>query len=223
MHGQSKPLARINSYHNSKRHLLGNQTGQAAPAWRDQKPKDQGSKILLSRLPPDVGETEVEELFKKTVGPLKEAFLIYNSQGRSKGMAVVVFQRAGDAAVARTKYDGKFIDGRRPIKIEIVVDSNNAVPTAPSSQTQPSLLNRLGNIVTVNAPPVISAPDHAPNGISAAKAQHAPRIAQNAPTAVVPRRRQKKGPRRVKKSIAQLDQEMEDYRSGADAFALNGK
>ena len=117
-------------YHSSKRHLLGNQAGHVPPAWRDQKQKDQGSKILLSRLPPDVGELEVEEssllfpsrhplrrvlqeLFRKTVGPLKEVFLIYNSQGRSKGMAIVSFQRSGDAAVARSKYDGKFIDGRK--------------------------------------------------------------------------------------------------------------
>jgi len=52
-----------------------------------------------------------QELFRKTVGPLKESFLIYNSQGRSKGMAIVTFQRFGDAAVARAKYDGKIVDG----------------------------------------------------------------------------------------------------------------
>ncbi|KAI9567532.1 hypothetical protein HD554DRAFT_2107846 [Boletus coccyginus] len=104
---------RIANYHSPKRHLLGNQAGQVPPAWRDQKQKDHGSKILLSRLPPDVGELEVEDLFRKTVGPLREAFLIYNPQGRSKGMAVVSFQRSGDAAVARAKYDGKFIDGRK--------------------------------------------------------------------------------------------------------------
>jgi THO complex subunit 4 len=52
-----------------------------------------------------------QELFKKTVGPLKESFLIYNSQGKSKGMAIVSFQRPGDAVVARTKYDGKIVDG----------------------------------------------------------------------------------------------------------------
>jgi THO complex subunit 4 len=46
------------------------------------------------------------------VGPLRDAFLIYNSQGKSKGMAVVTFQRSGDAAVARAKYDGKIVDGR---------------------------------------------------------------------------------------------------------------
>lgn len=56
----TKMTARIANYHSSKRQLLGNQAGQVPPAWRDQKHKDQGSKILLSRLPPDVGELEVE-------------------------------------------------------------------------------------------------------------------------------------------------------------------
>jgi hypothetical protein len=130
----------------------------------------------------DVGETEVEvslcpfahnillaliiccaqELFKKTVGPLRESFLIYNSQGKSKGMAVVVFQRPGDAVVARSKYDGKIVDGRefdafykvvmvlyfaagRPIKIEVIVESGASVPsTTPSAPPQPpSLFDRL--------------------------------------------------------------------------------
>jgi THO complex subunit 4 len=46
------------------------------------------------------------------VGPLKESFLVYNSQGNSKGMAVVTFQRPGDALAAQAKYDGKIVDGR---------------------------------------------------------------------------------------------------------------
>jgi THO complex subunit 4 len=57
----------------------------------------------------------LQDLFQKTVGPLKDSFLIYNSEGRSKGMAVVIFQRPGDAAVARTKYNGKIVDGRKYI------------------------------------------------------------------------------------------------------------
>jgi THO complex subunit 4 len=190
---------RLAHYHGAKRQLLGNQAGQVPPAWRDQRPKDPGSKILLSRLPPDVGELEVEELFRKTVGPLGEVFLIYNSQGRSKGMALVAFQRSGDAAVARAKYDGKFIDGRRPIKIEVVVDTASPAP-AP---TQPSLLGRLGGANLSVLPR-----DHAPNGAPPARKQ---RPVFSAPLA--PRRRQKKGPRRVKKTLAQLDEEMEDYRA----------
>ena len=55
---------------------------------------------------------DTQTLFTKTVGPVKEVFIVFNSQARSKGMAVVTFQRAGDAAVARTKYNGKIVDGR---------------------------------------------------------------------------------------------------------------
>jgi len=56
------PATRINSYHGAKRTLLGNQAGNVPPAWRDSKDKqkERGSKILLSRLPVDVGETDVE-------------------------------------------------------------------------------------------------------------------------------------------------------------------
>jgi THO complex subunit 4 len=38
-------------------------------------------------------------------------FIIYNNQSRSKGMALVTFHRPADAAVARSKYNGKVIDG----------------------------------------------------------------------------------------------------------------
>ena len=56
------PPSRIANHHNPKRNLLGNKAAQVPPAWRDQKQKEQqGSKILLSHLPPDVGELEVEE------------------------------------------------------------------------------------------------------------------------------------------------------------------
>lgn len=73
MNGQ--PHARLNSYHGPKRQLLGNHAGHAAPAWRNvhelpgqtaalgknrHNVQEQGSKILLSRLPVDVGEKEVE-------------------------------------------------------------------------------------------------------------------------------------------------------------------
>lgn len=52
---------------NAKQQLLGNQAGRPAPAWRvnqealrTKAAAEQGSKILLSRLPTDVGEEEVE-------------------------------------------------------------------------------------------------------------------------------------------------------------------
>ncbi|KAH7919047.1 hypothetical protein BV22DRAFT_1041269 [Leucogyrophana mollusca] len=223
MHAQQRvPPARFNSYHSTKRQLLGNQAGAIPPAWKDakdkQKAQEQGSKILLSRLPTDVGETEIEELFQKTVGPLKEVFLIYNSQGRSKGMAVVAFQRSGDAAVARAKYDGKFIDGRRPIKIEIVVDSNDTVKsTTPATPATPSLLGRLGGIASnINGFTTgqKQQPSHEPIVPQPAKPLKPGPRQVHTNSVFQPRIRQKKGPRRTKKkSAAQLDEEMDNYRA----------
>lgn len=49
-------------------------------------------------------------LFTRTVGPVRDVFLVYNSQGRSKGMAIITFARPEDAAQAREMYNGKIID-----------------------------------------------------------------------------------------------------------------
>ncbi|GLB44018.1 putative RNA recognition motif containing protein [Lyophyllum shimeji] len=236
MNGQ--PYARLNNFHGPKRQLLGNQAGLAAPAWKTNVPPqvsvgkgkqvmEQGSKIFLSRLPLDVTETEIEELFRKTVGPLKESFLIYNSQGRSKGMAVVSFQRPGDAAVARAKYDGKIVDGRRPLKIEIITDGTTAAMGPPPV---PSLLNRLGVNGTADKPVAkgvaLPTQPRSQNARPPARTQSAlAPVPGNIP--VPPRRvRQKKGPKRIKKRQAaavtkdQLDKEMEDYRAAADMLGL---
>ncbi|KAG1862022.1 hypothetical protein DFJ58DRAFT_775985 [Suillus subalutaceus] len=229
MSARDRPHARITSYHGAKRNLLGNQAGNVPPAWRDSKDKqkERGSKILLSRLPVDVGETEVEELFKKTIGPLKECFVIYNTQGRSKGMAVITFQRPGDAAAAREKYDGKLIDGRRPIKIEIIVDSDDAAGSTQSTTASvvPSLLGRIGKYAgTPKSGPPASQSQVLNVNVLPAPAQKivvSPRTVQTAGTKAVSRRRKKKGPRRInksnvsKKSLAELDQDMEEYKAAA--------
>lgn len=108
--------------------------------------------------------TDEQELFRKTIGPLRESFLVYNSQGKSKGMAVVSFARPGDAMLAKQKYDGKVVDGSklfmsmlcmnvdlrryfisgRPLKIEIITEGTQVLgPTGPPATL--SLLNRIGN------------------------------------------------------------------------------
>ncbi|KAG1745234.1 hypothetical protein EDB19DRAFT_1693269 [Suillus lakei] len=235
MSARDRPQARITSYHGAKRNLLGNQAGNVPPAWRESKDKqkERGSKILLSRLPVDVGETEVEELFKKTIGPLKECFVIYNTQGRSKGMAVITFQRPGDAAAAREKYDGKLIDGRRPIKIEIIVDSDDAAGSARSipAPTIPSLLGRIGDVAGPPKSGLLAPQSQVLNinvsPVAPQKIVVAPRTVQTAGTKAVSRRRKKKGPRRVnktnvaQKSLAQLDQDMEEYKAAAGGHKEN--
>ncbi|KIY47904.1 hypothetical protein FISHEDRAFT_44384 [Fistulina hepatica ATCC 64428] len=125
-----------------------------------------------------------QELFRKTVGPLKESFIVYNSHGKSKGMAVVHFFRPTDAAVAREKYNGKVVDGKRPIKIEIMSDEP---PAEQSSIQRQSLFSRIQG-AAIPAPATYVA-----------------------------------GPRRLnkrvipyKKTAAELDKEMDDYRAAID-------
>jgi THO complex subunit 4 len=59
----NSPKLCSNSHHNAKRQLLGNPAANIAPAWKlnaQAKEKREESKILLSKLPADVGDTEVE-------------------------------------------------------------------------------------------------------------------------------------------------------------------
>ncbi|KAI1784536.1 hypothetical protein LXA43DRAFT_1041870 [Ganoderma leucocontextum] len=155
-----------------------------APA-ANQQPAD---KIIVSNLPPDVNETQVKELFHATVGPLKEVTLHYDSQGRSKGVAAVHFQRRGDGTKAFQQYNNRLIDGKRPMKIEIVVDPSKPVPAA-------SLVSRVAPAAA--APAVVAAP----------RAGGRPRRGRGGGGGGGRR----KGTERPQKTAADLDAEMEDY------------
>ncbi|KAK7044572.1 RRM domain-containing protein [Favolaschia claudopus] len=87
-------------------------------------------KIIVSNLPQDVNEAQVKELFQTTVGPLREVTLHYDANGRSKGVATVVFNKKSDGNRAFAQYNNRLIDGRRPMKIEIVVDPSRPAPPA---------------------------------------------------------------------------------------------
>ncbi|KAF9449829.1 hypothetical protein P691DRAFT_798832 [Macrolepiota fuliginosa MF-IS2] len=254
---QAAAASRLNSVHGAKRQLLGSKA-VPAPAWKSSivngangtsastsgagmgKGKDVESKILLSKLPIDVSSEEVEDLFKKTVGPLKDMFLVYNNQGMSKGMAVVTFARPGDAAVAREKYDGKIVDGRRRIKIEIIYDGiPGPVDQAPPTVT-PTLLTRLGGKVPA-APKSASAAASPPSAPVLTLQQRTQIPATKVPIGPSRRVRFKKGPKRLKKqhlvlggtvegvrapvkrnsvSKDDLDKEMEDYRAAAGGIGI---
>ncbi|KAH9847464.1 hypothetical protein C2E23DRAFT_863352 [Lenzites betulinus] len=241
-HAQS---SRLNNYHTPKQRILGNSTAHPAPAWRPNAKAaasgsnvDPGSRILISRLPLDVVEEEVETLFTRTVGHVKEVFMIYNSQANPRGMAVVTFARSGHAAVARAKYNGKFVDNRRPIKIEIIVDDDDVQAAPPPPTGMPSLLERLGpprfNQAAAQPHPRQAAgqakggpPNHAGGARPQAHQAQAPNNTQK-----VGKLRAKKGPRRLnkqrqqpqgakqspkKKTVEDLDREMEEYKARAQA------
>jgi len=211
---------RLNSYHNPKKQLLAQKAGRAPPAWKTESSEKKGkgtpgSKIMISGLPPDVTQDELEGLFQKTVGPVKHAFFIYNNQGMPKGMAVVEFTRLGDAGMARNKYNTKVIDGRKTLKVELIKDEDD-VPKAPPKPAIPSLLQRLGDA------PVVQQFAQPQTGPARTKAKPAGRAVadgtQNRPIVVNgPRKlRTKKGPRRLRKvaaTVQDLDREMDEYRA----------
>ncbi|KAI0322851.1 hypothetical protein OF83DRAFT_1090914 [Amylostereum chailletii] len=220
---------RLHNYHGTKKQVLGSQAASTPPAWRaanipngpassSKRTADIGSKVFISNLPMDVGPDEVEELFAKTVGPVKDKFLIYNNQGRPKGMAVVHFHKSEAAWIARKKYNGKVVDGRHKIKIEVVVDADEPDPrtqTPAKPAGPPSLLSR---ITPLPAPK--STPNVVTNGIPKTKTAPPPRaqLTKVQSMTVGPKRRQKKGPKRIKKAAAnaaQLDQEMDEYNASA--------
>ncbi|EPY52952.1 RNA binding protein Mlo3 [Schizosaccharomyces cryophilus OY26] len=80
------------------------------------------SKIIVSNLPADVTEPQVRELFVKSIGPCKRVSLAYGPNGRSKGIATVIFSRPGDATRAYEQYEGRVVDGTRKMKVEIILD-----------------------------------------------------------------------------------------------------
>ncbi|KAG1876402.1 hypothetical protein F4604DRAFT_1761396 [Suillus subluteus] len=143
-------------------------------------------KIIVSNLPTDVNEVQIRELFSTTVGALRDVTLHYDSAGRSKGVAAVHFQRKGDGTLAYQQYNNRLIDGKRPMKIEIVVDPARPAPSA-------SLVSRVA--------PAASAPA-APDARSARPATRGSRRGRG---------RGRKGNERPQKSVADLDAEMEDY------------
>ncbi|KAF9788316.1 hypothetical protein BJ322DRAFT_1048234, partial [Thelephora terrestris] len=221
--------SRIHAYRTAKRAVIGAQAQGPSPAWKGgdrsgsgtpHTTKEPGSKILISRLPPDVTLQEVSDLFNKTVGPTKEVILFYNDKGLPKGMALVGFQRDADATLAADKYDGRFVDNKRPLRVEVIVNKDAAIPpksspatkVVPSQSSRPmSLLERM-NIAPVKGP----APPKGPKQ-QTQKAPAPPAEVVTKPKAVPTKRKKtRKGPARLTKKRAtakDLDEEIDQYRA----------
>jgi len=141
-------------------------------------------KIIVSNLPTDVNEAQVKELFTTTVGPTSQCQLQYAQDGRSLGIATVKFTRRGDANKAFQQYNNRLIDGKRPMKIELILDPTN----------QP-LVNRVAPAAQGKAT------TKATTGAAGAATGKKP----------VPRRGRQPRSKRPAKTAEDLDQEMADY------------
>ncbi|GAA5978337.1 hypothetical protein JCM21900_001608 [Sporobolomyces salmonicolor] len=173
-----------------------------------------GDKIIVSNLPDDVNEVQIKELFTTTVGPVRTVSLSYNAQGKSKGIATVGFNKAEHATSAYQQYNKRLIDGKRPMKVEIIVDPSRVARGAGTPLTA-----RLG--VTPARATVAAA------GGSTARAPRAPR-AEGATRGAGGGGRRRGGGRggrsedRPKPTVESLDAEMSDWQAQASA-AGNGE
>ncbi|EEB06670.1 RNA binding protein Mlo3 [Schizosaccharomyces japonicus yFS275] len=98
------------------------------------------SKIIVSNLPTDVTEAQIKDLFVQSIGPCKRVSLAYGPNGRSKGIATVIFSRPGDASRAFEQYDGRMVDGTRKLRVEIILNPGKqlnslAARVAPLAKT----------------------------------------------------------------------------------------
>ncbi|KAG8996988.1 hypothetical protein FRB90_012602 [Tulasnella sp. 427] len=203
---------------------------------------NEGNKILISGLPFDVEKDAIVELLGSTVGPLEDVTCVYTKQGQSTGMSIVRFKQAQHAHDARRMYNGKVVDQQRPIKVEIIgeplpthVPMNATQKAQPPPPPQPSLIERLGMIGSAfiqaqqgrRGPPHHTALQIQQRNAMAIQQQGFGQPSFNIPTFDNNQRRpRKKGPKRLqkarnahwvpkKKTAAQLDAEMDDYRSSA--------
>jgi len=161
-------------------------------------PTQTADKIIVSNLPYDVNEAQIKELFHSTVGPLREVSLSYDGHGKSKGIASVQFQRKGDGSKAYQQYNSRLIDGKRAMKIEIVVD--------PITLPTQSLASRVAP-----APVVAGATEGARRGGAAKRGTSGGRGRGGAGG--------RKKVERPAKSVADLDAEMEDYTASTSSAA----
>lgn len=142
----------------------------------------------LSRLTSNLSQ----EYFVKSVGPIQKVLLQYGPNGQSRGIATIIFTKAGSASEAATKLDGLKVDGH-PMKIEVIINAKDAPPPAPVK----SLTDR------ISGPKPVAKPQ--PKPATATKKAAATKAGVKKP-------RKGRNPARGKpKTAEELDAEMQDY------------
>jgi len=173
-----------------------NEANKAINAPKAPASTPEGSKIIVSNLPYDVSEQMIKEFFTKAVGPVKKIILSYGPDGKSRGIATLIFNNATHGKKACDQYNGVLVD-TRPMKIEVVVD-----PTKPLS-----LADRVGPVNKPKAAPKPAAPKPKAAGARGGRQ---------------PKRGGKKSAPRPKKTQEELDSEMTDYFNNGTTQATAG-
>ena len=67
----------------------------------------------------------MKDYFTRTVAPVKSCVISYDKTGRSLGTATVVFKVANGAEKAFKEYNGRHVDGKKKMTVEIVAAQGN--------------------------------------------------------------------------------------------------
>ncbi|KAF2800858.1 hypothetical protein K505DRAFT_93584 [Melanomma pulvis-pyrius CBS 109.77] len=172
------------------------------------------SKIMISNLPLDIEESQLRDYFVTAIGvgkPKKTVFA-YGPTGRSLGTATVTFFKSDQALKALNALDKVKIDNR-PVRVEILVSAANAPIPAPKA----SLADRVSQ-PKKDKPKPATAPKTAAPGARGRGRGDGARGRGGA--------RGGRDARGKKKTVEELDAEMEDYfpavDGGNDAMVTNG-
>ncbi|KAF2679977.1 hypothetical protein K458DRAFT_374053 [Lentithecium fluviatile CBS 122367] len=185
-------------------------TTKAAPT-TPAGPAGNETKIMISNLPLDVEENQLKDYFQTAVGVgrPKRILLQYGANGKSLGSATVIFSKADQANKASSALQGVKIDGR-PIRVEVLVSAANV-----AARPQPSLAERVTQPKKDKPKPVA-----APKGAADTRQGRGRGRGRGGRAGRGGREGNKK------KTVEELDAEMEDYfpnaDGNADAMVTNG-
>ncbi|CAO2650458.1 Nn.00g017500.m01.CDS01 [Neocucurbitaria sp. VM-36] len=165
------------------------------------------TKIMVSNLPLDVEQGQLQDYFVSAVGVgrPKKILLQYGPNGRSLGSATIIFNKHDQAVKATAALNGVKIDGR-PVRVEMLVSAANLPPPA----RQPSLAER-----------VTQPKKDKPKPATAEKAAPAAGRGRGQ-TRGRGRGRGGREARPKKKTVEELDAEMADYFPSGENNATNG-
>jgi len=168
---------------------------QVSQQKQQQKPAgasfDGTSKVIVSNLPADINEQQIREYFGRVIAPTKSVAINFDRNGRSIGVATIVFKSKEGAEKAFKEFNGRSIDKTKRMKVEIVAPAGNP----------------LDNLIS--KPVASSSRSARPSTSSHKRSAPPPRKAVQAGRKPV----NKRNPRdkRPAKTSDQLDAEMEDY------------